>query len=218
MRKSRLLIGALFAGVAGAAPAITITVNGQPSAATAVVVNGVTYVPLSVLKALGVQVSQQGHTVTLGAATAAPGGANARPSLEGCLGEPLFNGAWRVTVKAARPISRYGGQNRGYALSVAWGNGAAQTMTPLNSGVKSLLLTLQDGRTLSAENAQDLQYRSFVQGGAQTFTLNYFADSAASATLAAPAKLLVEINPAANPARAPYSTATPSFRVRLDCP
>lgn len=60
----------------------------------AIVVNGKTYVPLSVLKTLGVNSSLKGTTLTLGetAANQTPGGTNQRSSLEGCLGVTLFNG------------------------------------------------------------------------------------------------------------------------------
>ena len=69
----------------------SLVVNGQVAPDQAIVVNGQTFVPLSALKLLGVQSSLKGSTLTLGAQNApatAPGGANQKASLEGCIGGP----------------------------------------------------------------------------------------------------------------------------------
>jgi hypothetical protein len=214
---------ALLTSLALAATTYRVTVNGQPSPDAAIVVNGKTYVPLSVLELLGVPVVQQGATLALGAPAApraAPGGANQRASLEGCIGETLFNGVWRLTVKAARPISRYNGQQPGYSLSLEWKNGTPQTIDALNTGVKAVTLVLADGSTLESDNVQALLYKKLPQGAGIPLDLPfYFAGSARPApALAPPSKLLVEINPAgAAPSGVAYTTPTPSFRVRLDC-
>ncbi|OLV20019.1 hypothetical protein [Deinococcus marmoris] len=202
-----------------AAQSYSLVINGQSAPAKAIVVNGQTYVPLSALKLLGIPSSLAGSTLTLGSAAPAtsPGGANQRASLEGCINETLFNGVWRMTVKSVTPISRYNGQNKGYALSVEWKNGAKTTADALNSGVKSFQLILQDGSTLESENVQEIQYKKLAQGAGNTFTLNFYADSAQSPRLTPPDKLLVEINPLASAMKAAYTTPTPSFRVRLGC-
>lgn len=209
----------LSPGVA-AAQSYSLVVNGQPAPTRAIVVNGQTYVPLSVLKSLGIPSSLTGTTLTLGTGAApstAPGGANQRASLEGCVGETLFNGVWRMTVTSVTPISRYNGQNRGYALKLEWKNGTTTAADALNSGVRGFQLILQDGSTLESENVQDLQYRKLAQGAGNTFTLNFYADSAQSPHLTPADKLLVEINPTPGAMRAAYTTPTPSFRVRLTC-
>lgn len=206
-----------------AAQSYSLVVNGQVAPAQAITVNGQTYVPLSALKLLGVPSSLKGTTLTLGTGAApstSPGGANQRTSLEGCLGETLFNGVWRMTVRSVKPISRYNGQQRGYAVSVEWKNGSTATADALNTGVKNLQLVLQDGSTLDSENSQQLLYRKLAQGAGGTFTLEYYADSAQSARLTPADKLLVEIDPAVlrnTGVKAAYSTPTPSFRVRLNC-
>lgn len=204
-----------------AAQSYSLVVNGQVAPAPAIVVNGQTYVPLSALKLLGIPSSLKGTTLTLGAAPAtSPGGANQRASLEGCLGDTLFNGVWRMTVKSVRPISRYNGQQRGYAVALEWKNGSTATADALNTGVKNFQLVLQDGNTLDSENGQQLLYRKLAQGAGNTFTLEYYADSAQSARLTPADKLLVEIDPAVlrnTGVKAAYSTPTPSFRVRLNC-
>lgn len=201
-----------------AAQSYSLVVNGQVSSAPAVTVNGQTYVPLSALKTLGIPSTVTGSTLTLGAVT--PGGANQRASLEGCVGDTLFNGLWRLTVRSIKPAQRYGGQQKGYAVTVEWKNGSAATTDGQNTGVKGLQLILQDGSVLESETVQDLLYRKLAQGAGNTFTLAFYADSAASTHLTPADKLLVEIDPAvlrATGVKAAYSTPTPSFRVRLGC-
>lgn len=201
----------------------SVIANGQLAPEQAVVVGGKTYVPLSALKLLGIHASLKGNMLTLGSGAApatSPGGSAQRASLEGCVGETLFNGVWRMTVKSVTPISRYGGQNKGYALNIEWKNGASATADALNSGVKPFQLILQDGSTLESENVQDLLYRKLAQSAGNTFTLNFYADSAQSLRLTPPDKLLVEIDPGvlrATGIKATYTTPTPSFRVRLGC-
>lgn len=218
MIRTSLMIGTLLTSVALAATTYTVIVNGQPSSEQAIVVNGNTYVPLSALKLLGIQVNQQGRTITLGTASTSPGGANQRASLEGCVGETLFNGVWRMTVKAVKPISRYNGQQKGYALSVEWKNGTVRTIDALNTGVKTLTLVLADGTTLTSDEAQTLLYKKLPQAAGLTLDLPFYADSAASkTTLVSPSKFLVEINPAGAPAGVAYTSTSPGFRVKLDC-
>ena len=207
----------------------TVVAGGQVSPDAAIVVGGKTYVPLSALKLLGVSSSLKGTTLTLGGLTlggpasptgaATPGGTDQRASLEGCSGDTLFNGVWRLTVKAVRPLSRYSGQQPGYGVTVEWKNGTPRTIDALNTGVKTVTLVLEGGSTLEAENVQDLLFRKLPQAAGTTSELTFYAPSATPpVTLAAPSKLLVEIRAAGAAASGvAYSTPTPSFRVKLDC-
>ncbi|ULH17283.1 hypothetical protein MF271_18165 (plasmid) [Deinococcus sp. KNUC1210] len=191
-----------------------VVVNGQGAADQAIVVGGKTYVPLSAVKLLGVNTTLTGNTLTLGSTPA--GGANQRASLEGCLGTPLFNGVWRLSVKSVRPISRYNGQQQGYGLTLTWKNGTVKTIDALNTGVKAFTLVLADGTVLDSENVQDVQFKHLPQAAGTTLELPYYAPSGVRA--AAPSKLLVEIQAAgAAPSGVAYTSPTPSFRVRLDC-
>lgn len=220
MPQRTLLALLILASSATSAQSYSLVVNGQAAPAKAIVVNGQTYVPLSTLRTLGIPSSLSGTTLTLGTGSApaiSPGGTNQRASLEGCIGETVFNGVWRMTVKSVTPISRYNGQNKGYALNIEWKNGTKTTVDALNSGVKTFQLTLQDGSTLESENVQSLQYKKLAQGAGNTFTLNFYADSAQSPRLTPADKLLVEIDPPASAMKSAYTMATPSFRVRLDC-
>ena len=221
MNKVPLL--ALLSGTALAAPlSYRVVANGQVVPQSALVVGGVTYVPLSALTLLGVPSSVKGATLTLGgtpAASTTPGGANQKASLEGCLGEALFNGVWQLTVNGVKPLTRYNGQQKGYSLALSWKNGTTKTIDALNTGVKAITLVLADGNTLTSENDQDLKYKSLPQAAGSTFELSFWADSSqSSAGLGLPSKLLVEVSASGTGSSGvAYSTANPSFRVRLDC-
>ena len=200
----------------------SVIVNGQVAPDQAIVVGGKTYVPLSVLKLLGVPSSLKGSTLTLGAAATvgvAPGGANQRASLEGCIGETLFNGVWRLTVNSVKPVTRYNGQQKGYSLNLTWKNGTARTIDALNTGVKAITLALVDGNTLTSENEQALKYKSLPQAAGTTLELPFWADSAQTAAgLGQPSKLLMEIAAGGGATSGvTYTAPNPSFRVRLDC-
>ncbi|GGR07714.1 hypothetical protein [Deinococcus ruber] len=191
-----------------------VIVNGQGAADQAIVVDGKTYVPLSAVKLLGVSTTLTGNTLTLGSTPT--GGANQRASVEGCLGTPLFNGVWRISVKSIRPISRYNGQQQGYGLTLTWKNGTTKTIDALNTGVKTFTLVLADGTVLDSENVQDVQFKRLPQAAGTTLELPYYAPSGVRP--AAPAKLLVEIQASGAAASGvAYTSPTPSFRVRLDC-
>lgn len=225
--KLRILALAALASLALAAgTTYSIVVNGQVADDKAIVLNGKTYVPLSVLKALGVDSSLKGTTLTLGPSTSTPanqtpGGANQRASLEGCIGETLFNGIWRLTVKSTKPVSRYNGQQSGYSLSLEWKNGTKVTTDALNTGIKSLNLALEDGTVLVTDDAQNLTNKSLPQGAGVALDLAFYAASGTSADkLSKPSKFLVEIDPKVllnTGVSAAYTTPTPSFRVALDC-
>ena len=223
IRTTALLSLAVFTSFALAAGLnYSVIVNGQVVPDQAIVVGGKTYVPLSALKLLGVPSSLRGSTLTLGAAAtagAAPGGANQRASLEGCIGETLFNGVWRLAVSSVTPTVRYNGQQKGYSVKLSWKNGTTKTIDALNTGVKAITLALSDGIPLTSENEQDLKYKSLPQAAGTNVALSFWADSAQTAAgLAQPSKLLIEI--AASGAAASgvaYTAPNPSFRVRLDC-
>jgi hypothetical protein len=192
------------------------------------VVGDKTYVSLAVLKSLGVNSSLKGTTLTLSNSAssssvpnATAGGANQRASLEGCIGETLFNGVWRLTLTATKPISRYNGQQPGYNLNLEWKNGTKTTTNALNTGIKTLNLVLEDGTVLQSEDVQSLTNKSLPQGAGVTLDLAFYAESGTPADkLSKPAKFLIEIDPkvlANTGITVAYSTPNPSFRVRLDC-
>ena len=199
MKRTALCLALLASAALAATLNYSVIVNGQVTPDSAIVVNGKTYVALSVLDLLGVKTSLKGSTLTLGAQTApgiSPGGADQRASLEGCLNETLFNGVWRLTVNGVKAITRYNGQQAGYSLNVEWKNGTTKTIDALNTGVKAIALALDNGNTLNAENEQDLKYKSLPQAAGPSLALMFWASSAqTTAGLGKPSKMLVEINP-----------------------
>ena len=227
MKRRWIIVAALLAAVALAQASIKLIVNGQPSQLPAITVNGATYIPLSALERAGAKVTRSaaGLTLTLpGGSSAIPvsaGGANQRVSLEGCIGETLFNGIWRLTVKGIKPIDRYNGQQLGYSLNLEWRNGAKVSADALNTGVKNLNLVLTDGTVLQTDDAQNLTSKKLPQGAGVTLELPFYAASGVTADkLGKPDKFLVEIDPLVlkrTGVAAAYTTPNPSFRVRLDC-
>ncbi|WP_051195663.1 hypothetical protein [Meiothermus rufus] len=231
--KLRSLTIIAAAGLALAAgTTYSIVVNGQVATDKAIVVNGKTYVPLSVLKELGVAYSLKGNTLTLGKAAAnqTPGGAEQRASLEGCLGETLFNGVWRFKVTKVEPIVKDAGtpiETPGWGVTVELRSGAKANVQPVFTGARDqgIQIAFADAQTLTADalDVQKLTYANLPPGGVVTHQLKFwYAYDTPKEQIRPPAKLLFEINPKGfeNSIRASgagYTTPTPSFRVRLDC-
>lgn len=235
----RKFVPVVLAGLAGLALAQTasnlgLVINGRVFSSRAIVVSGKTYVPLEALQAAGVRSSQAGTTLslTLPGAPAAPtanvaaGGANARVSLEGCVGETLFNGVWRLTVKGVDPIPANVGRGPGWGVTVELRNGTKTKTILRDTGLESIDLVLPDGNTLlfyESEAEQFFIYKELIQAGAVTYQLKFYSPD--RETLAAdvprPDKLIVQLDPkrmtAGYLAGVAYTTPTPSFRVRLDC-
>jgi len=232
-------------GLTGLALAATtsysVIVSGQVAADKAIVVDGKTYVPLSALKLLGVTSSLKGTTLSLapggatstpaaGAATS-PGGANQRASLEGCIGETLFNGIWRLTVKRLDPITRDPGtllSRPGWGLTVELRNGAKATLALTDTGVsgtgQGVNLIVPDGSALEADgiDIQKLTFAAMPQGGVTSHQIKYYLPLGTKPGAATrPTKFLFEIDKSyvalMQQKGTPYTTTTPSFRVRLDC-
>ncbi|MER3556164.1 MAG: hypothetical protein C4331_17970 [Meiothermus sp.] len=234
--KLQVLVLGLAAGTAlGAGVSYSLVVNGQAVGEKAIVVGGKTYVPLSVLKGLGVAYSLKGNTLTLGKAAApaanqTPGGTEQRASLEGCLGETLFNGVWRFKVTKVEPIVRDAGtpaETPGWGVTVELRSGAKEMVQPVFTGVRDegIQVAFDDAQTLTADSldVQKLTYANLPPGGVVTHQLQFwYRYDTPKDQIKTPVKLLFEINTKGfeNGIRASgagYTTPTPSFRVRLDC-
>jgi hypothetical protein len=128
----------LLSGLAVAAPApLKILLNGQPTALSTATVGGQLYLPLEALKKLGVPYTVQNGNLSLNSVSRAgssAGGANERPSLEGCLNEPLFNGVWRVRVSKLVRISK-DESTPGWGLTLELRNGSRVTLSATDAGV-----------------------------------------------------------------------------------
>ena len=211
----------------------SLVVNGQVSSEKAIVVGGKTYVPLSVLKSFGVSSSLKGTTLTLGSSSAptpqiSAGGANQRDSLEGCIGETLFNGIWRLTVKSVEQIEPDVGLGPGWGITVELRNGTRTKTTLHDTGLETIDLVLPDGNTLVFEERtaeEPFIYKNLAQAAGVTYQLRFhFQDARMPSTdLPRPAKLTVQLDPKRLTAgyliagKVAYSTPNPSFRVKLDC-
>lgn len=162
-------------------------------------------------------------------ARTSPGGANQRVSLEGCVGEYLFNGIWRLKVLGVRPFhkapDRYNPARPGYAVSVELRNGTRETLSPAQTGFDFAYgaddLIVADGTTYEeiTPNAVALKFRKVPQAGVLRATLEFYAPEGTKVAQKA-TKLLMNVDFSRANAwqfRARYTTPTPSFRVNLTC-
>jgi hypothetical protein len=228
-------VGLVLLGAAVAAStSYSLVVNGQVSNERAIVVNGKTYVPITVLKSLGVTSGLKGTTLTLGnssgtsGSTAAPtttaGGANARAGLEGCVGETLFNGVWRLKVVKLEPISK--GENQpGWGVTLELRNGTKVTTAVYRTGLTGINLVLPNGNALTFDEyeGQAFTHNDLAQAAGVTTQLKFYFPSGTPAKDAPrPEKLVVQFDPAklwegVRSAGVAFTTPTPSLRVKLDC-
>jgi hypothetical protein len=229
-----LLLGSVLALAAGVT--YRLSINGQAFSSPAITVSGEIYIPLKALERAGVKVTRSGSNLALAlpGAPVTAGGANQRASLEGCMGETLFNGIWRVRVSKLERITRDPGTPGaipGWGLTVELRNGSKGTLMPTDTGVdgtgQGIQLAFADAQTLSVDplDVQKLTFASLPQGGVVIHQLKfYYPLGTDPSTVQKPVKFLFEINPrgfeAAIRSRAggaSYTTSTPSLRVRLDC-
>lgn len=199
---------------------LSLMINGQPSGAKALVVNGQNYVPVSALKDLGITVSLSGSTLSLSGAAA--GGANQRVSLEACVNEFAFNGIWRMRVTKVEPSEAFG--QKAWVVTVELRNGTNRTLEPGQTGImdsSGLSLAFPDGSTtginasaLAREYETELRGKAIPQGGSVLYPIKFDTPKPD-----APTKLLVQIDPARLQSNlgVGYTTPNPSFRFNLNC-
>ncbi|GEM88311.1 hypothetical protein [Meiothermus granaticius] len=199
--------------------AYKLVINGKSVAGQAIVVNGQTYVPLAALKAAGVQSDLASGTLSLTLPSVA-GGANQLSALQGCLGQTLFNGIWRVRATKLEPIEMNG--QKGYGVTVEWRNATRHSLTlaatNLRYGEGDIALALEDGSTV---NMYRYDYGwvgdAVPQAAPYTHQIQFFTDSPAK-----PSKLILRIEPIAKDSRAVppdvrYTVPDPSLRIDLTC-
>lgn len=228
-----LWVGLLIAGLALAQATLRLTINGQASSTPAITVNGKVYVPLEALQKAGMGVSRSGANLGLSFQPPQPvaaGGANQRASLEGCLGETLFNGIWRVRASKLEPIVKDAGtpiETAGWGITVEFRSAAKNMVQPVFTGLadQGIQVAFVDAQTLTADalDVQKLTYANLPPGGAITHQLKFwYKYDTPKDQIKTPTKLLLEINTKGfeNTIRqsgASYTTPSPSLRVRLDC-
>jgi hypothetical protein len=156
----------------------------------------------------------------------AAGGSNQRASTEGCLGQTLFNGIWRVKVTKSQ-LTPYSAdpdhQYWGITMEVRNGKGKTESLNTLD--VPAPQIAFADGGTQGFENsyADDTWLNRFSRdlppGGVGSGMLLYKLDATSASDVKPPTKLLIEI-PAGSTSGGPsfgYTVPNPSMRIRLDC-
>jgi hypothetical protein len=202
--------------------ALEIVVNGQKSSAKAIVVQGKTYIPLDVMKSLGVNASVTGNSVSLGA----QGGANQVAALEGCVNETLFNGVMRLKVlkfERLETLPKWEGV-KGWAVTTEVRNASPMTISPGDLGVYGATLALKDGTIIdigkisatSREFYGDIS-NGLPSGGATTLVIRFGDFDSLNDN--APTKLVLTVDPkrAKREVQGRFSGSDVSFRVKLDC-
>ncbi|SMB97541.1 hypothetical protein [Deinococcus hopiensis] len=238
-RTALLTAGLLTAGLTlaqGVQSVLDLVVGGQVSSTHAIVVKGEAFVPVSALTRLGVRATRSGNTLTLtaGASTPGPvspvGGTNQRPATEGCLGDTLFNGVWRVKVLAVKAVARDEGAGApGWGVDLEFRNATSKDISPtisIDAFGKGIYL-FQAGGNPAGDISGDGVYYTFAKdlppGGVLRGQMRFYAGSDRTTwpafTAARPTKLILSVlnpTPVKNEGLA-YNTQTPSFRVDLTC-
>ena len=226
----KLVIGILILSslsVLAASVTLKLSINGATSSTPAIVQNGKTYIPLEALQKAGVKAIISKTEIKL-ELPGFVGGANQRASLEGCLGETLFNGVWRVkTIKLER-IKKDDG-TLGWGLMLEVKNGSKATITPVDAGFdgtgQGIQLAFADASTLNVDpqEVQKLTFASLPAGGSVTQQLKfYYPFGTLEEAVKTPTKFLLEIDPkgigdSTKAKGVAFTVPNPSFRVRLDC-
>lgn len=226
----KLVIGILILSslsVLAASVTLKLSINGMNSSTPAIVQNGKTYIPLEALQKAGVKATISKTEIKL-ELPGVVGGANQRASLEGCLGETLFNGVWRMKAIKLERIKK-DGDTPGWGLLLEVKNGSKATITPVDAGFdgtgQGIQLAFADASTLNVDamEVQKLTFASLPAGGSVTQQLKfYYAFGTLEETVKTPTKFLLEIDAkgigdSTKAKGVTFSVANPSLRVRLDC-
>ncbi len=229
--KKFVLAGFALLGLALAADTrLKLTINGKASGTPAIVVAGKTYLPLDALEKAGLKVvrSNGALAVTLPGATPVAGGANERASLEGCLGEELFNGVWRIRASKLERITR-DVDTLGWGLTLEVRNGSKTTISPVDAGFdptgQGIQLAFADATTIPVDplDVQKVTFAGLPPGGPVIHQLKfYYPFGTKEDAVKTPVKFLLEINPKlmGDGTRAKgvaFTVPNPSLRVKLDC-
>jgi hypothetical protein len=227
--KKVVLVGFGLLGLALAADTtLKLTINGKASSTPAIVVAGKTYLPLDALEKAGLKVVRSNGALAVTLPGAAAGGTNERVSLEGCLGEQLFNGVWRIKASKLERITK-DGDVPGWGLTLEVRNGSKATITPVDAGFdptgQGIQLAFDDATTVPVDplEVQKLTFASLPPGGAVTQQLKfYYPFGTKEDAVKTPVKFLLEINPkgigdSTKAKGVAFTVPNPSLRVRLDC-
>ncbi len=224
-----VLIGAglALAGVALAQSvqrSLNLVVAGKPSSSKAIVVQNQTFVPLSVLGAVGVKSAVAGDTLTLSGAS--EGGANQIGAVEGCVGQDLFNGMLRVKITGIVRLETLSDWTnfKGWAIQAEFKNGTGERIQPQDMGLKSASIVRANGTLLGADTTgistrdwDKVRYADLLAGATLNHAIKFIDPDSAPDAL--PTKLLLEVDPSKvkNGVKAKFNVKDPSFRIDLTC-
>lgn len=192
---------------------LPIIVNGRAHASQAVTIGAQTYVPLSVLKELGVAYAVSGTTLSVGTT----GGATQTRALEGCLGQELFNGNWRVRVEDVTfGKAKYGGRPTWF-VKVRYGNASSAPnklyINSLQSTGEPMVLILKDGTQLSLLGVQEGNGEQFAPASQRTLTYGFGQSGLLENN--PPVKMLLLFKE--KPSVGTYTVSDPNMRFDLTC-
>lgn len=228
--RNALIAVSLLAAIAIAqqvSQSLPLTVNGKASSDKALTVGGKTYYPESALFALGVTVKRVGNTVAL-TSKGVTGGANQTAALEGCVGQTLFNGALRVTLRSFEPFVQ-DGKSVGWTADLEFRNGTQQIANLYNFGAAggvSWYIAYDDDSTYPfypADSNGLSGSRNIPAGSSYRTKINFWPDTSNARELPfdptrKPTKLLLGFTKAqASNSVQKLLPANPGFRIRLDC-
>ena len=218
------LLGLAFA----ADTTLKLSINGKASSTPAIVVAGKTYLPLDALEKAGLKVVRSNGALAVTLPGAVTGGANERVSLEGCLGEQLFNGVWRIRASKLERVNK-DANTPGWGLTLEVRNGSKATITPVDAGFdptgQGIQLAFDDATTIPVDplDVQKLTFASLPPGGPVSHQLKfYYPLGTKEDAVKTPVKFLLEINAKGigdgTKARGvAFTVPNPSLRVKLDC-
>ncbi|HXN08537.1 MAG TPA: hypothetical protein VN860_02620 [Candidatus Acidoferrales bacterium] len=145
---------------------------------------------------------------------------------EGCMGQWMFNGIWRVRVTKVDPLNDSGGKQIGWLVTEQWRNGTDRKLAPGNTFAKDQVLVLANGAQIAATettqgtlSSQDLGFHDFPPSAQYTHLQKFIAAGALDASNK-PAAVVIPFDAAkeaANKPLPPYSVNPPNFKIKLDC-
>ena len=192
----------LGAALAQSVKQLSVTLAGKSLRLESVVVGGKTYVSLEQLK--------------VALPNPAAGGANQVAAASGCIGELLFNGAWRLKVQNVA----WSADQKFWLVRVELRNGTSKAVSVTGNGAagvgEDISLVMQSGNTLGVSEAVTLQdallFKTLAPGASAVATIKFKADDDADK----PAKFLWAMSARQNSGNAPLSKQ-PGLRVDLTC-
>lgn len=221
-----------------------IFVQGQKTGASTLNVSGKTYVPVTLLNTLGYtyQFDNKGLQVSPKAQTSI-GGTNQRASVEGCMGEQLFNGVWRLKVNKVEALEKAKSNDgaAGWKVYFQLSNGSNRSLIPSHGGIKAnqadkvpgLTVAFSDGSVANSywvdgdQMGAQLNSKVLPQGASLSFQTEFnWGEEGDNAQGIKPTKLLFEMRQDLIKTAAEvyddakglqFTTSNPSFRVNLTC-